>query len=378
MAIIPDTNLFIPSDIKNVLYKAGGDVTDDMRTFFQDRAKLNKCAKYKPVKYKKDTRLTETERSLANHGLDVDAAYSKSISELFSLASNEAGWGYLPPVGGVNEPLRLSDFCKYNTNAQEMFLYYSLPSTISAIGTPVSTELRFLYNPNAELKPSDFAWFDDMGGARSFHYAVAYYKDINDVRFAHGASIKTTGDIIIPVTFPSLGTWNCLFIATLETAETTEAEESVYMPGGLFTININRVYKYANVTITSEFNMWLDDDAIYGFHYPTISVSADSSFPQTTGRLDLEVYCYNSSGAYLGRFEVVDNSENAEFSYSGTATETTTLDFLAGNSILFDTYAPDMRSEEISYVDIYAKVTVVSGDGIFKMAGTYKWTVNRQ
>lgn len=121
----------------------------------------------------------------------------------------------------------------------------------------------------------------------------------------------------------------------------------------------------------------MDETAIYGISFPTLSVVDDgNSFPSTSGRLALEVYCYNSSGYQLDFFEVDDYS-NAEFTYAGTGTKTYTLDFLAGGSIQFSEFAPSLDAGQVSYVTVYAKVVKTSGNGLFSMKGTYSWTVRK-
>ena len=46
---------------------------------------------------------------------------------------------------------------------------------------------------------------------------ITKYINTNDIKFAHGPSVSTTGPIDIPITFSSLGSWKCLFILTKET-----------------------------------------------------------------------------------------------------------------------------------------------------------------
>nr|DAQ19077.1 MAG TPA: hypothetical protein [Caudoviricetes sp.] len=41
MAIVPNTKVRLAENIRDVLNSAGGSVTDDIVTFFQDRAKIN-------------------------------------------------------------------------------------------------------------------------------------------------------------------------------------------------------------------------------------------------------------------------------------------------------------------------------------------------
>lgn len=57
MAIIPNTDVNLAGNIRDVLNAAGGSVTNDVITFFQTRANINMWAKYKPVRHTKNSTL---------------------------------------------------------------------------------------------------------------------------------------------------------------------------------------------------------------------------------------------------------------------------------------------------------------------------------
>lgn len=339
--------------------------------------KINKWSKYKPVRHSSTAKLTEPERVFVNHGFDVQGAHSMDIVTLVNKASTNDDWVYLKPRGGsYDECYRLGDFDKYNSNAGTMFSYTHIPKSIPTQGTSVGgTELRFTYNPSSELKPTDFGFVNNLGD--NLHYAVAYYLNENDIRFAHGPSISTTGPIDIPITFPNLGDWKCLFILTKETGTTTEVMDSIYMPGGFFTISIYRVYIYADVRITNDYsNLWFDDNGIYGFYMPVLQLSCDKNFPTTTGTLELEVYCYGNGGTELCKFDVVD--QNATFTYSGSDVSNFYIDFLSGGAINFSNYnLSGTDPSEIKSITMYATVKSVTGNGLFIMRGTSSWTMQR-
>ena len=56
MAIVPNTDVNLAGNIRDVLNAAGGSVTNDVITFFQTRANINMWAKYKPVRHTKKIR----------------------------------------------------------------------------------------------------------------------------------------------------------------------------------------------------------------------------------------------------------------------------------------------------------------------------------
>lgn len=107
--------------------------------------KINMWAKYKPVRYNKMAEITENERAATNYGLQFGIVYTGEglVNEA---KKTNSGWAYLPPRGGsYNEPYRLSDFDKYRTISDTMFMYSNLPSDIPTIGTSTSIELLFRF-----------------------------------------------------------------------------------------------------------------------------------------------------------------------------------------------------------------------------------------
>ena len=360
------------ADVKSVLNSTTNTLSSNCTN-----ANINKWSKYKPVRHSSTAKLTEPERVFVNHGFDLQGAHSMDIVTLVNKASTNDDWVYLKPRGSsYNERYRLADFDKYNSNAGTMFSYASIPQSIPTTGTTVEgTELRFTYNPSSELKATDFGFINNLGSG--LHYAIAYYINTNDIKFAHGPSVSTTGPIDIPITFPKLGDWKCLFILTKETGSTTDIMDSIYMPNGFFTINIYREYVYADVRVTNNYsNLWFDDNGIYGFYMPALQVSCDKNFPTTTGRLDLEVYCYGNGGMELCRFNVID--QNATFTYSGSDVSNFYIDFLSGGSIYFSNYnLSGTDPSEIKSITMYATVEPVTGNGLFVMRGTSSWTMQR-
>ena len=71
MAVIPNSNVNLATNIRDVLNAAGGSVSNDTLSFFATSAKINKWAFYKPESFKKDFNLTETDRYNNNHGFDA-------------------------------------------------------------------------------------------------------------------------------------------------------------------------------------------------------------------------------------------------------------------------------------------------------------------
>ena len=59
--IIPNTDINLATEVRDVLSNAGGIVDNNLSSFFTANAKIKKWSKHKPVKYHSDFPLTEEE-----------------------------------------------------------------------------------------------------------------------------------------------------------------------------------------------------------------------------------------------------------------------------------------------------------------------------
>lgn len=111
MAVIPNSDIQLATDIGQVLNSAGGSVdVNQPLTYFTESAKINKWCKNKPMRINKDFDITEDDKRNANYGLSIPTA--KGSAE----ATKSDNYDYLMPRGGSSEPYRLSDFIRYDTN----------------------------------------------------------------------------------------------------------------------------------------------------------------------------------------------------------------------------------------------------------------------
>lgn len=128
MATIPNTNVNLANNVRDVLNAAGGSVNNAFISFFQETAKINRWAKYKPVKHTKLFDLTKDDIMQAKAGLvpnqsltvlksaitpnGISSAVNKTVSEV---VAQIAPYRYDRPTGGASRPWRLGDFRGYNT-----------------------------------------------------------------------------------------------------------------------------------------------------------------------------------------------------------------------------------------------------------------------
>lgn len=128
--IIPSTNIKL-EDIRDTLNANGGNVTNVLGTFFKDAAKINKWAKFKPVSYKGDFptggKQWEGDANSSIWGMIVSILNNaesqgggKSVYD--RPLNSDYNYKYNIPVGGVNSPYRLQDFCGYYPKAKPIFI----------------------------------------------------------------------------------------------------------------------------------------------------------------------------------------------------------------------------------------------------------------
>lgn len=133
MAIVPNTDVNLAVNVRDVLNSAGGSVTNEVITFFQTRANINKWAKYKP--YRKATNFNldySTDPTRADGCMwgmvtpTLKAGYVYFNKMAYEITTNPSqanypNWEYQLPRGGQGEPYRLGDFKGYNTAAVQPF-----------------------------------------------------------------------------------------------------------------------------------------------------------------------------------------------------------------------------------------------------------------
>lgn len=111
MATIPSTNVNLATNVRDILNAAGGSVNNNLITFFQTGAKLNKWSRKKPVRHPKLFDLTDAEFKSVNFGLSVPSGSGSAASAVAQ------EYIYQLPTGGTSQPYRLSDFKGYSTTA---------------------------------------------------------------------------------------------------------------------------------------------------------------------------------------------------------------------------------------------------------------------
>jgi hypothetical protein len=117
--IIPNTDVNLATEVRNVLNANGGSVSNNITTFFKPDANTNIYAKFKPVPYSADF-VDDKYRWYGKDGwCGINVPNANGSSGLDSIVDSEWSWDY--PTGGPSEPLRLGDYRGYNPDAEYLF-----------------------------------------------------------------------------------------------------------------------------------------------------------------------------------------------------------------------------------------------------------------
>lgn len=140
--------------------------------------KINKWAKYKPVRYDKVGELTERERANVNFGIDMNISsagdsYLNNIKDGYKYGT----WTYLPPRGGA-EAYRITDFIGYSAQAVP-FVRTGMPKGyIKEINLTETNSVSFsiIYNNSLDsgcITMEDLSYA--MGGLGDLYLAAILY-----------------------------------------------------------------------------------------------------------------------------------------------------------------------------------------------------------
>lgn len=185
MAIIPNSDIQIATEIGQVLNSAGGSVdVNQPLTFFTKAAKINIFSKKKPVVRKvnfcQDFDSTKPDyypewwkSTSGNCGIKFE--HVPNINDLPNVIDGELnGWEYELPQGGENAPFRLGDFCGYDSNAKPFVEGFSLSRYTVENKTGSSFTVDFITTPN-ESKPTSLT-FADFGSSLANYYPAVYLR----------------------------------------------------------------------------------------------------------------------------------------------------------------------------------------------------------
>ena len=106
----------------------------DLGTICKD-GRINRFARFKPVRYPEVGMITDANRKSVNHGLVLPAAVELSAQSFGNNSTTytairsacEGDWGYNAPNGGVNAPYRLTDFANAEHPSSDGYYHRAVP-----------------------------------------------------------------------------------------------------------------------------------------------------------------------------------------------------------------------------------------------------------
>lgn len=212
MAVIPNTNVNV-QDIGQVLNSAGGSVNvNQPLTFFTASAKINIFSKKKPV-VRKVNFCQDFDSTRPDYLFEWWKGTSGDCGIKFQSISNPNelpnvvdgglnGWQYELPQGGENAPLRLGDFCGYDSNAKPLVEGFSLSSSVVENKTSSNFTVGFITTPN-ETKTTSLTFSDLSASLSNFHPAV--YITNGSTSYFISSDKKVSSTEYIMVTVPTNG-----------------------------------------------------------------------------------------------------------------------------------------------------------------------------
>ena len=176
MAVIGETNITM-ARVRDILNGAGGSVGDNLTSFFSTGANLNKWSKYKPVIHADFAFFDiNTWKSEGYKGKDkrcglaintyTPASFKTAISNGESMA-----WGYNIPYGTSAAPMRLGDFRKYCTTAQNPIGHVATNGLITSSGVSFAIDVAVADSSDTNLTFSDI----EINGVKLTNYYLGVY-----------------------------------------------------------------------------------------------------------------------------------------------------------------------------------------------------------
>lgn len=376
MAVIPNTNVNLATNVRDVLLDAGGSVGNDTLSFFKPAAKINKWAKFKPEDFKSDYALSEHERKQNNFSFDVESIKGVTPT-LFDNAANS--WVYRLPKGGVDSPYRLGDFRGYNTEAQPPFDYHYIMKTGETINGTADEVWRVITNAGAEIKMSELAVFDNVNAT---HYMfIARKQNGSSYDYIKSYDVSASGDpstIDCSISFPSAGTWECLFCMGQNISTPIGSRtDLIIMPEGHFTYTLTKKTAFVKITYDSpSLSDVYYDSASYSLNIGsiiTLTLKASDqtvSVPPTELQFGMIMELYDGGGSLMDYRSVYSTGGNDNAIYTGTEAVTwTVVDF--PSSLYLRDYFDESQIASASKVRLRIDVQRVSGNGSISMDNVY-------
>lgn len=346
MAVIPDTNVNLATNIRDVLNAAGSSCTNEAISFFDSRAVINENSRYKPVSYGKNFDMDDDDFYAVNWGFTIPT-YA-NYPAMKTAVNNGETWTYNRPYGGSASPYRLGDYRKYDTEAQAPFKM----EASNGSGVYLGNTLRLTFSEDVTdiVKWAKFSGYQGTNiqylNCGVYVPEIGYYYALTDTN--QGLTMNDLDWEKINITIPSTlfsanTTYTAYFVLTTfdganggrvwyYPSESDYGSWWVMKKGGevKFTVvNTPNPLDYINVDGYGSGNYSYVDGyySISGVSM-TFDISASSSLGSTTGTLSVDVVIPNH---YEGGTTVLDKTI-ASFSLSNVTSGFSTTKTVSGSN----------------------------------------------
>jgi hypothetical protein len=203
MAVIPNSNVNLATNIRDVLNAHGSSCTNDVISFFDSRAVINQWSFRKPYSSDDDMfKLSDSQIRSINCGFTPKqiAAYTNLPN---TMDGNMNGWVYTRPSGGQYSPYRLGDYVGYDTDAPPMIQGFNVPSEVPKQGT-TTVDATAVVTTSTGTNVT----IADIGGLKDYKPAV-YLVSGSYSRMYESSSSIASGGFSVPINIADMtqGDW---------------------------------------------------------------------------------------------------------------------------------------------------------------------------
>lgn len=207
--IVPNTHVKLANNIRNVIKSAGGIIDDNVASYFSIAAMLNMWSKYKPVVALE--RLLDTDKRWKGQdgkcGLNIPV-YNSPNAFRTAVKNEYVMWSYIPPVGGIQEPLRLGDFRGYCSDAYNPLGMVASNGILMDGKVTFEIDVAITDNSDTNLLLTDICVDGYNGTPLSEYYLGIYAWKNNDYSFRTSTEkIGTIKSLEIQVPINTVGEW---------------------------------------------------------------------------------------------------------------------------------------------------------------------------
>lgn len=154
MAIIGEKDIVVFSQIGKILQEHGGNVDPYfIPSYFTKEANLAKFSRAKPVPFPSIFEITDADRRSVGHGITIDTYVASSLENAKIIEAAHGDWKYKLPDGSPSEPLRLSDFRNYYTDAVP-----PIQAVYPSSGWEINKTAQSFLTVKFDLDPDDSAY----------------------------------------------------------------------------------------------------------------------------------------------------------------------------------------------------------------------------